>query len=35
LTPFSARLFAVHFADGAKLFDSLNDAVPYVEIAAL
>ena len=35
LTPFSARLFAVHFADGAKSFDSLNDAVPYVEIAAL
>jgi hypothetical protein len=35
LTPFSARLFAVHFADGAKSFDSLNNAVPYVEIAAL
>lgn len=35
LTPFSARLFAVHFADGAALFESLNGAVPYVEIAAL
>jgi hypothetical protein len=35
LTPFAARLFAVHFADGAELFDRLNDAVPYVEIASL
>ena len=35
LTPFSARLFAVHFADGAALFESLNGAVPYVEIATL
>ena len=35
LTPFSARLFAVHFADGAALFERLNGAVPYVEIAAL
>jgi hypothetical protein len=35
LTPFSARLFAVHFADGTQLFQSLNGAPPYVEIAAL
>jgi hypothetical protein len=35
LTPFSARLFAVHFADGAELFAGLNGAVPYVELALL
>ena len=35
LTSFSARLFAVHFADGAALFDRLNGMVPYVELAQL
>ncbi|HWP57528.1 MAG TPA: hypothetical protein VNL14_06565 [Candidatus Acidoferrales bacterium] len=33
LTPFAARLFAVHFDDGADLFRSLNGMVPYVELA--
>ncbi|MGH7846160.1 MAG: hypothetical protein ACREQW_13455 [Candidatus Binatia bacterium] len=35
LTEFSARLFAVHFADGAEPFASLNAAVPHVELALL
>lgn len=33
LTSFSGRLFAVTFADGEKLYRSLDDRVPYVEAA--
>lgn len=35
LTPFAARLFVVHFDDGAELFKSLIGSVPYIELAML
>ena len=35
LTPFAGRLFAVHYPDGAAVFESLDGRVPYVELAAL
>lgn len=35
LTPFTARLFAVHFPDGKEAFAALDNRVPYVELAAL
>jgi hypothetical protein len=35
LTPFAARLFVVHFDDGAALFRTLNGRVPYIELAML
>jgi hypothetical protein len=35
LTPFAGRLFAVHFSDGEEAFRSLDDRVPYVELAML
>jgi hypothetical protein len=35
LTPFTARLFVVHFEDGEELFRSLDGRVPYVELAML
>ena len=35
LTPFHARVFAVHFDDGASAFDALDGRVPYVEAATL
>ncbi|MFN8546444.1 MAG: hypothetical protein U0527_00350 [Candidatus Eisenbacteria bacterium] len=34
-TPFHARLFAVHFADGDAAFARLDDRVPYVELGML
>jgi hypothetical protein len=33
LTPFSARLFAVHLGNGVELARTLNGMVPYVELA--
>lgn len=35
LTPFAARLFAVHFEDGAQAFESLDGRLPYIELALL
>ncbi len=34
-TPFHARLFAVHFEDGADAFARLDARVPYVELGML
>jgi hypothetical protein len=34
-TPFAARLFAVHFEDGAESFRGLDGRVPHVEVALL
>lgn len=35
LTRFTARLFVVHFDDGAELFKNLDGRVPYIELAML
>jgi hypothetical protein len=35
LIPFKARLFIVHFDDGAEPFNNLDGRVPYIELASL